>query len=365
MKIKTKSVVCISALLILSQLGSVNAASSNVITPNQVVDASKTHDVGTQIDNMENSQKRIRASYTPTGGLGGGTWGATYAMSIAPLLLGAQQKADDYTTANSHMNSEFTYYSNAYSYWLLSQTAQYKTENLTQAQHELDVTNQKLKQGIASNTDQLQAQISVNNAQADLDKANLAKQVEMYQINQAMDVTTDAPLDIENVDLTFLSPDDLNVEHNLSYLYQTHQSLVALNQLLAANEKAQSIAAGQTDINVPIKNLVDFYGKEIEETQLKIKQQRQRIEMATRSYIEQAKTLENTIKLDQDNIANMKKVYENYSNLYEVGMSTFNDLESIRLKLLATNLQLASDQKDYLVLKQKYRLFKNGAFFTN
>lgn len=366
MKKVTKYIAFATTITILAQLGIVNAANINSVTPDQVVQESKSHDLGTQIDDMETNLKRLRAVYTPTGaGLGAGPWANTYTYSIAPLLTGAKQKADDYQTDNDHLNNEYKYYDNAYTYWLLCQNYQFKLENLSLAQHEMDITNEKLKQGIASQNDLLQAQISVNNAQSDSDKADMAKQVQMYQINQAMDSDIEAPLSVDSVNLDFLSADDLNVEHTLSYIYQTHKSLDPLNELYSAYMKAKSIAAGETDDNVPTQDLVDYYSKELEETQLKLKQQRQRLEIATRSYIEQAKTLEETIKLDQDNVDKVKNVYDNNTKLYEVGMSTFNDLETVRLKLLAANLQLASDQKDYITLKEKLRLFKSGAIFTS
>jgi len=364
-KKNTKTIAYVATIILLAQLGIADAESTKVVTPSQVVQDCKAYDIEVQIDNMESNLKRLRAAYTPSGaGLGGGPWAITYRLSIAPLFSDIQQKADDFQIANEQMNNEYLYYDNAYKYWLLSQTARYKLENLSLSQHERDMTKKKLELGLASQTELLQAEISVNNAQSDFDKINLQKQNQMYQINQTMGSAADTPLNVDSEDLSFLSADELNVDQTLINLYQTHRSLESLKALLEANQKAQSIAAGQTDINVPAQNLIDYYNLEIEEAQLKLKQQRQRLEIASRSYLEQAKTLESAIKLDQDNVEKVKKVYDNSVKTFELGMITYSEMESVRMKLLATNLQLSSDQKDYLTLKEKLKLFKSGALFT-
>ncbi|HHY80089.1 MAG TPA: TolC family protein, partial [Thermoanaerobacter sp.] len=172
-------------------------------------------------------------------------------------------------------------------------------------------------------------------------------------------------INIDNINVEYLPDNELNVDATLSNIYQTHKSLEPLNALMNAYQTAHDLAAKQTDVRVPVDGLVSFYNQEIQDTQLKLKQQRQRLEMMTRASIAQLQTLKANIVLDQENIDKMKQVYDNATKLYEVGMSTYSDLENTRLKLLQLNLKLASDQKDYLITAKKFELFKQGAFLVS
>lgn len=364
----TKIIILAVIAVIVMQIGPVDASNEVSLSVDQFVRQSADNDVQKKINDLEKNLKNLRAAYTPSPGTGlaAGSWAVTYAMSIAPLLQDASTNATNYQDiTNKNYLDEYGYYNQAYTLWLAMQNLQYQLANMNLAGNEKDLTQKKLDQGTASQNDLLQAEISYNQAKADYLKADTNKQLATYQTNETSGYLLNEPLNVSDVNVVFLTDDELNVDQTLNYVLQNHQSLVSLNKLLNAYQKGYDMASQQTDVNVPVDGLKDYFNKETQEANLKLQQAHQGLELATRSYSDQLKSLETRIKLDQEAVEKMNQVYSNSTKLYEVGMSTFNDLEAIRVKLLGLQLQQAQDEKDYLLLKEKLRLFKDGATFVS
>ncbi|MDR3288333.1 MAG: TolC family protein [Peptococcaceae bacterium] len=362
----TKGLAVTAAALILLQIAPVGAADEKALTIAQVVQTSAANDLSQQITDLEKGLKNQRAAYSPTGAsLGAGPWAVTYAMSIAPLLQSASSKATDYQeTVNKNFQNEYGYYGNAYTLWLAGQNLQYQLANYNQSANEKEMAQQKLDQGTASQNDMLKAEISFNKAKADYLKTDGDYQSLLYKINQTMGAPLSQQFGVNDVSVVFLPESELQAEPLISDLQKNHTSLEAIRQLIYAYEHAYEIADGQTDIRVPVEGIKGYYTREIEEANLKLKQAQNGIELAIRVYTNQLRSLQARIQLDQEAVEKMDRVYDNATKLYEVGMSTFDDMEKVRLSLVQLQLQLAQDQKDYLLLTEKFRLFKLGATFA-
>jgi hypothetical protein len=367
MKKGTKSIIALTIFALgLAQIGIVGAADGPTVSVRQLVEQSAKNDLQKQVNDLESNLKNLRAAYTPSGaiGLGVGPWPLAFQVSVAPLLQEAAATASDYQSiTNKNFQDEYGYYEHSYGLWLLQKTAQYQLINFNLAANEKDMTQKKLEQGTASHNQMLQAEISYNQAYAAYQDALATKQSLLYAVNSTRGTSITQQIEVDDMSVEFLSEDDMNVDTILPGLLQAHTAFKSLHQAANAYQVAYDLAAKQTDGRVPVDGLKDYYTKEIQETDLKLKVVQQQMELLVRSSVVQLKNLEAKIKLGRESAEKMTEVYNNASKLYEVGMSTFDELETVRAKLVALQTQQAKDEGDYLLLKEKFRLLQKGAMF--
>ncbi|MFZ3101603.1 MAG: TolC family protein [Desulfitobacteriaceae bacterium] len=358
---KWKVAAVIATGLVILQISGAAADNAASFSVDQIVQLSKQNNLDDKITDYNQGLIKLRQAYTPSPFAMGG-WSSTYALSVAPLINAAQQKASDYATLNTKLQRELNYYNAAYTYWLLEKSAVVSAKNLNLATQERDTTQKKLDAGLASQNDLLQSEVSLNTATNANQAAKLAMEMQQYKINQLIGDALIIPIDVSDLQLTYLSPDDLNVNSVVEDLTNNHQSLASIQTSLTAYQTASSIVAKQTDSNVQVQvqGLTDYYQKEIVGTQMQLQKQQQVLEFLSRSYIDRLNNAADAIKLDQENLDKTQQVYDNSAKLYEVGMITFSDLEKIRLNLLNVNLALYSAEKNYMSLNQEFRLVKQG-----
>jgi hypothetical protein len=337
------------------------AEGETVYSVGQVVQLSTENDLTKKITDMEYGLKNQRAAYTPNGF---SSWTGTYTYTIGPLIQSANTALTNYqNTTNANYTAEYSYYAAAYGLWLSGQSLQYQLANYNLASHEKEITQLKLDQGTASQNDMMKAEISYNKAKADYLKADYAYQQLLISTNLRMNTPLTQQFNVNDVDLAFFSDDELAAGPLLNDLYLNHQSLVPLKQFVDAYQRAYEIAEGQTDPHIPIEGLMNYYALEKQEAQYRLQLAQKGVEKSIYEFSKELPVLQAAIQLDQESAAKMSQVYENAAKRYEVGMSTFDDMETVRLNLLQMQLQLASDQQNYLLKKEKFRLFKAGATF--
>ncbi len=362
---KWKVAALIASGLVLLQISSAtadNAVSS--LSVDQIVQLSQKNNIDDKLTDLNQELAKLTPAYTPNpqipGGGMGGSWTNTYYLTIAPMLSAAQQKASDYSTLNTKLQRELNYYNAAYTYWLLEKSAAVSQNNLNLATQERDITQKKLDSGLASENDLLQSEVSLNTATTGYQQAQLALQMQQYQLNQSIGDVLVQPLDVSDIQMVYLTPDQLNADATVQDMQTNHQSLAPTKALLNAYQNALSTVAKQTDLNIPVSGLTNYYQQEVTAAQMQLQKQQQVLEFLSRSYIDRLNNAAAAIKLDQDSVTKTQQVYDNSTKLYEVGLITYSDLEKIRLNLLNVNLALYSAEKNYLSLSQEFRLFKEG-----
>lgn len=108
------------------------------------------------------------------------------------------------------------------------------------------------------------------------------------------------------------------------------------------------------------KELTEYYRLEKEKTEVGLSQQLDQLEMRIFRFAEQFDRLKNQIGLYEENLGLAQKLYDHAVTAFNEGTATAERMEQARLGLLDAELQLLGAQKDYLILKEEFRLFKEG-----
>lgn len=97
-----------------------------------------------------------------------------------------QDKQVEYQDLITKLQSEMTAYQVLYNYWLAEESLKLQEKNVAQTENELEVVKKKLGEGVASELDRLNAEISLNNAKASYEETLQGANQAKYQLNQSL-----------------------------------------------------------------------------------------------------------------------------------------------------------------------------------
>ncbi|WP_096202396.1 TolC family protein [Bacillus sp. FJAT-45350] len=324
----------------------------------------KENDLQTEITMQDDELGNMRAAFRrsgnyPSNNSNANSWTATFRQNIEPAEREFQDAMEDFQDLNSELSREMSSYQQLYNYWLVAQNKELEEENFKQATRDLENTRARKAQGVASEMDVIQAEMAFNTAKASFEEAKNSHSMLKYQINQKLEqpITQDILITVPNI--TYLSSNELQVNALTEELFNNHPYLKGNKILLTAFEVTHNIVTAD-NYTPQFESLPIYIEREVDYYNLSLRQQKNQLEMLVYNYVDELKRLEEAIRLYEQNANHGERTYQMAERQFEQGLSTFSELESARINMLGSNLQLVAAKKDYMETKQELLLLKQG-----
>lgn len=202
-KYSTIGTVMLAGVLIAAPLSSFAEQLYNRLTVQDAVDIMKENDLQTEITLEDDDLDRWRTAFTPApgytppaGNQNASSWPAAYRTHVEPLKRQANDQQDDYQILSGELQRESASYAQLFNYWLLERQMEVNETNLELAKRDLRNTRTQHQQGQVSQNDVVQAEIGVNSAQVSFDESKQNFDQLKYQINQKLDQSIPADIEI-------------------------------------------------------------------------------------------------------------------------------------------------------------------------
>lgn len=408
--VKKATIISLGLLLAIPFTGFASSQIAN-FTVDKAVEEVKENDLSTKLKEVD------RPTLSNDGGM--------YLGELSDVL---EVKQAGYQDRMASLRSELTAYNLVYGYWMAQQNVQLQNKNLDLAKREQGIAEKKYEKGMLSQLELLNGEISINNAEVQLGDAKQALTAAKNQLNQRLGVEDldqefSINTNLSSSSIKYLDRKQTKVENFLPAASREHLSLINMivDQYEEAIDRVDDLTViGESSYVDGINNLEkqiasiegqvipedgptpeqqkqlallpayqnqleqlrsdyssaknslanakdelkDYLRFALDEQKTERKRQQQQVELLAHNYESQFDHLEDKIKLYEENLGNLKQMYEKNIKMFENGLMTETELEQVRMGQVSSELQLNSAKKDYQLLVKEFEFFKEGLITT-
>lgn len=346
---------------------------------------------------------------------------AAYQSRYTDELQEIQDASAAYSEQSKKWQTELAAYSLLSNYQAAGRGLQLAEEQLEQALNQYHSLLLKQEQGLASEMEVKQARMSYNQAASTLEDAEQQHTSVRLQLNQKLGNDFDKELVIALPDVTVLSESTYRAARTFEQIKDDHAALsvprktvevykdifdkvdratvmggrqledqiealdeqrVMLEQLYSGMpdsdpdkaetlEKLRQIIGQQSaleeqlddaedDRHLAVKELEPYYKEKLEESELQLQMQLDALELMCYQYEERLDGAAAKLGLLRDNARLADELYQSAERRFEQGLSTFAEVDSARISLLNSQMQLYNHEAQYQTLQIEYGMFKEG-----
>mgnify|MGYP001332347052 CR=1 FL=1 len=159
-----------------------------------------------------------------------------YLMRFGDEMEEIQDTQLEYQDLTSRLAAEMAAYQNVYNYWAAQESLKVAQTALEQAKSELNIVELKREQGLASDSDLIQAQMDVNQAEVNVQNAKQQVNLLKMKLNQDLERDLEQNLVISGPNFSTLSAASYDPEKVAKLMLDSHPSLETLKTTVKVYE---------------------------------------------------------------------------------------------------------------------------------
>jgi hypothetical protein len=159
-----------------------------------------------------------------------------YLMRFGDEMEEIQDTQLEYQDLTSRLAAEMAAYQNVYNYWAAQESLKVAQTALEQAKSELNIVELKREQGLASDSDLIQAQMDVNQAEVNVQNAKQQVNLLKMKLNQGLERDLKQNLVIGGPNFSELPASSYDPEKVAKLMMESHPSLDTLKTTIKVYE---------------------------------------------------------------------------------------------------------------------------------